>query len=47
MATPLPIDLDTIVVAPSDLAVALATVQATAATFCERSTAVDAASRQE
>jgi hypothetical protein len=53
MATPLPIDPDTNVVASatsgvvlSDLAVALATVQAASAASCEHTATVEAVSRQ-
>jgi hypothetical protein len=51
MATPLPTNPDTIAVtsaasgvAPSDLAIALATVQAMAAASCENAAAVEAKS---
>jgi hypothetical protein len=54
MATPLPIDLDTIAIAStasgvalSDLAAALANVQATIAASCERTAAVEATSQQD
>jgi hypothetical protein len=53
-ATPLPTDPDTIAVSstasgvvPSDLAVAIATIQAEAVAFCERAAGIEAASQQE